>query len=882
MPTPRCCLAAAACAALLACGACGGSAAIPEHAGSAGFSLELLQPAANGAAEAGPPATLELHAEAGAVLVQVRVTDAAQLTALCFDLHYDAAQFSPLEARATGLLGSAAGLDTAAEAQRVLQLAVLDEPGVVHHGQVLIHATPDSGFSGSGVLAEIRFARRPFSASRSASTPPTDNGASVALSYDAGGPALSWRYASAGDYDQNGEVNVADLTPLGANFGSVGPFSYNSSLSCIDGDGNGELNVADITPIGTHYGLSILGYNIYSSAAQGDYPPFPNAANGAGATLLGSLLLADGIGLPDQRLRFSHSFGGPAPDGYYWVRPHDGSTDGSASNLVHVSAGNLAPTALLSADPLSGPAPLNVAFDASDSADSDGVIVNYDWDWDGDGVYNLDSGTDPTISHVFNTAGSYNATLRVADDGGLTTTAFVVITVSDSGGNLPPVASFTANPLSGDAPLEVNFDASASSDPDGVIASYEWDFDGDSVVDLVTGSTAAMHSYNDPGNYTVTLTVFDDDGASDSHSVLIDAGGSGPTWHTTVAIADADSGLFCSMFIEGTYPSVAYYYESGLTTEVRYSGTTDPDGMVWLPSFSTLASVPAGDLAACMVGGHPCVAIHDSSDGSLSFVYYDIMTGWSSPQGISGLMSSGNYCSLVDAAGQPGIAYYHYDGVDGRLMYSTATDAFNNMWNPGRELDGGGGLDFGRYTSIAIIDGFPAVAYYDASNGDLKYVRATDPGGASPWSAPITVWDFNDTGYYAQLVEAAGAPAIAFFDDTLGSLLYFRAADSTGSSWPGAPLPIVLLGGMDCDMALIAGKPAVVCRNSVGDELWYREAADAAGSSWNAVEIVDDSDGAAMLGQSNSLVDYNGRPAVLYYDGFNHNLKYAIRYDDSI
>jgi PKD repeat protein len=75
--------------------------------------------------------------------------------------------------------------------------------------------------------------------------------------------------------------------------------------------------------------------------------------------------------------------------------------------------------------------------------------------------------------------------------------------------NQPPNASFTASPTSGTAPLAVTLDATASSDPDGTIASYLWDF-GDGTPD---GSGAVVtHTFNATGILTVQLTVADQSG----------------------------------------------------------------------------------------------------------------------------------------------------------------------------------------------------------------------------------------------------------------------------------------------------------------------------------------------------------------------------------
>ncbi len=74
--------------------------------------------------------------------------------------------------------------------------------------------------------------------------------------------------------------------------------------------------------------------------------------------------------------------------------------------------------------------------------------------------------------------------------------------------NEPPLADFTAHPTAGQNPLRVEFDGSASSDPDGTIISYQWDF-GDNAG---ASGVQVQHTYNVPGNYTVKLTVTDNGG----------------------------------------------------------------------------------------------------------------------------------------------------------------------------------------------------------------------------------------------------------------------------------------------------------------------------------------------------------------------------------
>ena len=82
-------------------------------------------------------------------------------------------------------------------------------------------------------------------------------------------------------------------------------------------------------------------------------------------------------------------------------------------------------------------------------------------------------------------------------------------------GQRPPVAAFTADVPAGDAPVEVAFDAGGSSDPDGEVLRYRWDF-GDGSPPVTSAGAAVTHRYGAAGTYTATLRVTDPGGLESS------------------------------------------------------------------------------------------------------------------------------------------------------------------------------------------------------------------------------------------------------------------------------------------------------------------------------------------------------------------------------
>ena len=147
----------------------------------------------------------------------------------------------------------------------------------------------------------------------------------------------------------------------------------------------------------------------------------------------------------------------------------------------------IAPVAKFVADPLEGPAPLDVRFINR----SDGEIETYLWDF-GDGA----SSSDAEPTHTYAAAGSYSVGLTVTGPSGSDTKIrrdYILV------GGVPPVARFVAEPLDGVAPLTVVFDNRS----DGVITDSSWQFgDGDTSTEA-----APTHTYLNEGSFSVSLTV---------------------------------------------------------------------------------------------------------------------------------------------------------------------------------------------------------------------------------------------------------------------------------------------------------------------------------------------------------------------------------------
>ena len=167
---------------------------------------------------------------------------------------------------------------------------------------------------------------------------------------------------------------------------------------------------------------------------------------------------------------------------------------------------NEPPVAALTADCVE----LRCAFTDA-SSDEDGTIESRAWDF-GDGQ--ASALANPTHDYA-DPGGSFTVTLTVTDDAGAETSVATQVSVSPGPGNAPPDAEFTVACTA----VVCRF-TDASTDADGTIAAYAWDF-GDGQASALANPT---HVYDDPGGtFTVTLTVTDNGGAgaTEQKSVMV-------------------------------------------------------------------------------------------------------------------------------------------------------------------------------------------------------------------------------------------------------------------------------------------------------------------------------------------------------------------------
>ncbi|HOW05001.1 PKD domain-containing protein, partial [Methanospirillum hungatei] len=334
--------------------------------------------------------------------------------------------------------------------------------------------------------------------------------------------------------------------------------------------------------------------------------------------------------------------------GTYTVKLTASSATGGSSTKIRegyitVSPSGSGPTAAFTVDKRSGPKPLTVQF----TDQSTGGPTMWAWDF-GDGGTSMVA----SPSYTYQEAGVYTVSLTASNTAGSDTKTEKDY-ISVTGDIPPPVAMFEATPLSGSAPLTVQFTDLSIGPP----TSYAWDF-GDGGTSTEANPS---HVYSAGGTYTVKLTVKNSGG---SHTMTrenyISVGGSGivadfsgtPTSGTvplTVQFTDLSTGgptMWAWDFGDGGTSMVAspsYTYQTPGTYTVKLTASSQTGGTSTKVREGYITVSPAGGIVADFSG------TPTSGTVPLTVQFTDLSTGgptmwaWDFGDGGTSMVASPSY-----------------------------------------------------------------------------------------------------------------------------------------------------------------------------------------------------------------------------------------------
>jgi len=492
---------------------------------------------------------------------------------------------------------------------------------------------------------------------------------------------------------------------------------------------------------------------------------------------------------------------------YLIVTDNNGGTDDDTATVTISPVDPVADAG----GPYAGTQGVPIAIDGSGSSDADGNIVTYEWDCEGDGIFEFTSFNSNDVTCTYASVGTFTLQLRVTDDDGLTDIDTVQVTLQ----NILPVAD-AGGPYTGSEAVAIAMDGTGSGDVDGTIVQYSWDCDTDGLPDAISptayGSTC---TYPAAGIYTVTLTVTDNDGATDSDTasvnvvssppvanaggpynggegslILLDASGSFDTGGSIVSYEwdCASDGVYEITSSQPLGNGCSYEDEGNFTVTLR---VTDDDG----DSTVSVATIAVANVAPTLVG--PAGPTNGDEGSSLN---------WSATATDPGVNDVLSYTwDFGDGASGTGSSVFHTYAENGVYTVTVTVD------------DGDGGSDVNSIL-VTIDNVAPQFNLATIPNlGDEGQQLTFTATAFDPGSEDVLTfnWDFGDGG-----TETGDNVVYTYVDDGVFTVTVTVTDDDGDSDVTSAQITI---NNVDPTINLLAGDLV----GNEGDLLtWEAQASD--------------------------------------------------------
>ena len=298
----------------------------------------------------------------------------------------------------------------------------------------------------------------------------------------------------------------------------------------------------------------------------------------------------------------------------------------------------------------------------------------------------------------------------------------------------------------------------------------------------------------------------------------------------------------------------------------------------WNPEHAMAYNVGTGNVYVAYGGNHLYVSRYNQGTGL-----------WEGPVVVDPAPNVGRYTSCAFFLGSNDLHISYYDEENGDLKYAVYTDGtpFDASNFTVSTLDSDDNV--GQYTSIDVglhPTGPPAprIAYYDATNRQLKFIYYDSSAGVLDWQDPIVVDSNGNVGKYTSMAidPTNGNIHISYYDETNYDLKYAWTDDLP--SFLNWTLEVADNSTSDVgkysSIALNppAGYPPVISyfddTNNNMMFVYRSHVPSVPGSSWQTPVIVDSD---VDVGRYCSLrIDSTGLAHISYYDATNDQLKYAV------
>jgi hypothetical protein len=628
------------------------------------------------------------------------------------------------------------------------------------------------------------------------------------------------------DGDGNGIINISDLTPLGGNLG-VRVESYNAYASDTAGDVPEDAAASTLTPLASVPFSAATGNKVTDrlffawpteDAVPFDYVwvrPYDDAdeVEGARSNVLGERLSVALVDPPDvgtgnfgdayvlgndadYELRAELQFRGDVTHDHgleFRLTPSDAAE--IAAGVLHVGSGNAnfslsanyndypgdpnsvmsdnviylrkgtpdeVPVPALTVTPDSGPRGFSATLDASGTTD-DGTITDYMWDRNGDGVFEYNSGTNPTIEIAVAGSGSTTLAVTVMDDAGHAATTSQTVTVEGqwhyrpvdnlSEFNNPSLTIIGGNPAiayTDDSADRLKF--SRSLDATGEIWSVPIIPDPlnasgfqPTLVELTGGNPAVIYQGQPPANVAGFISAAD---------------GAGTVWNPAVTFSFATNGISGAVITDS--PALAYNNKDD--SKLYFQRATSLDGSSWNdpPVLVDPNAIVDGPPSLVEFDTRPVITYKDTVTGAFMYCQSMDSGGSSFLEPVVAIADVGNaiYSDLLVLGGRPSFS----SNYGFAAHFTRANDEFGGAWNTPVNI-GPGFMPL--KPAVAQMDGIPIAAYCTPNDDQMIFAMAVDAEGTT-WQSEV-LDPSRDAGPDCAMVN--GNPAVAYIGP-FGELLY--------------------------------------------------------------------------------------------------------------